>query len=165
LFFYLIALSNFSIGYFDTFAYDSALFPFSLDVAFVVLVFHLSHSTHCLPSPAISCYPPSALTLCSLPETFTVATTLETSTDRSKGRMERGLHIQNNFPSSISSTWIESGRERRTSLPPILATVDYNSSFSTDISFAFRYFRANIFWDCNFGRDTQFLFFFYDING
>jgi len=35
---------------------------------------------HYFPSPAISCYPPSAFTLCSLPETFTVATTLETST-------------------------------------------------------------------------------------
>lgn len=37
-------------------------------------------------SPAISCYPPSTLTLCSLPETFTVATTLETSwSKRGKG--------------------------------------------------------------------------------
>lgn len=101
-----------SIGYFDTFAYDSALFPFSLDVSFVVPVLHLSHSTQCLPSPAISCYPSSALTPCSLPETFTAATTLETSTRLWSTREGwREGSIPRTFPRRISSTWIGEGAE------------------------------------------------------
>lgn len=97
---------------------------------------------------------------CSLPETFTVATTLETSTRpwSKRGKSEERV----TYPEQLSLVDFQHvDRGRSTGLA-------YNTNDSRDCRlrseffyerFAFSYFRANIFRNCNFGWDTQFLFF------
>lgn len=97
------------IGYFDTFAYDSALFPFSLDISFVVLVRYLTRfiafcpllspatllrRSRCAHSLGLSRSPPPLKHL-----------------HNHDWRKDRGrvAYPQNNFPSPISSTWIGKG--------------------------------------------------------
>lgn len=62
---------------------DSRFPLISLDAFFVILVLRLSHSTHCClppPLPPFAATSYDAFASCSPPETFTVATILETCT-------------------------------------------------------------------------------------
>lgn len=84
--------------------------------------------------------------------------------DWSGGRVE-GESPRTTFPCRFPARWYRGGSIR---LAYYNATDsgDHDSNFSTDSPFAFPHFRINTFWDCNFGKDIQFLFFFffYDIS-
>lgn len=129
---------TYTIGYFDfTFIHDS-MFSLSLSV----LLLYPSFSLHLSPStpPVIFCFPLLLLSLCSLPETFTVSTTLEISTERDhegKPEKERGSDTRNNFPSPVRDA-AEKGRSKVTA-PIFAVTAEFSTYMPRRLFFLYFY--------------------------
>lgn len=119
-----------------------------------LLCIHLSHFIYRLTPPAIFCFPLLLLSLCSLPETFTVSTTLEISTERDHVRESQrkgegqtpGTTSPHQFPVRDAA---EKGGSKVTA--PIFAVTAELSTYMPRRLF-FLYFYAHIFMDVLISR-------------